>query len=175
MKAAVRSLVATFLLVIMSTGSMYASCGPDNCVGPCTYEEIIWDTTFLGNCPQWVWSGSAHRVQVGSNWLAELYGNGNFSQTVTTYTYTHMDMAFDLSIVKTNPGTEKLYVEIIRNTTIAETVAVIYPSATQTDYSFPIDNYSNEMINLRFRYKPGTAPGDTVFRIDNVVMFGYSH
>ncbi len=175
--ATTRRIVASLLLAIMTSasGSAYAAnCLPDNCVGPCNYEELLVDTRFSYDCPNWVKSNSKiHRVRVGTNWLMELSGIASLSQTVSTGSYVSMDMAFDVHIIKTNPGTERLYVEIMRGSTVLETVAVIYPQSTQTLYSMYIENYSNDSIKIRFRYAGGAAPGDTVYRVDNATMFGY--
>jgi hypothetical protein len=172
--ATTRRLIASLLLAIMSTASAYATCATDICLGPCTYEELLVDTKFSGNCGEWVRSNNVNlsRVQNGSNWLYELRGSGYLTQNVITNTYSSMDIGFDCFIIKTNPGTERLYVEITRGTTVLETVAVIYPNATQTDYGMYIANYSDDVITVRFRYEPGSAPGDTKFRIDNAVLFG---
>jgi len=164
---------ALMCISVMLAVHASASCGPDNCLGPCNYEELLWDTRFSGNCPQWNWSGSTRRVKIGTNWSAELYGSGSVDQTVTTNAYSSMSVAFDVQVVVGSVGTERLYVEILRGSTILETVAVVYPTTSQTYYySVSIANYSNDVIAIRFRYNPSTAPGNTIFRIDNAVMFG---
>jgi hypothetical protein len=144
------------------------------CLGPCNYEELLFDTRFSGNCPQWVWSNSnAHRVKIGTNWWAELTASSDVSQTVATGSYRAIQVHFDIEIVPANPGTELLYVEIMRGSTLLETVAVIYPESTRTSYSAYLGNYSNDSITMRFRYAAGTAPGNTIFRVDNACMWGY--
>lgn len=171
MKATLKRLITTFLLAVMTTGSAQAACVPEGCLAPCNYEELLVDTGFQNNCPDWQWTGSSQRIQSGNDYEAELYGSGTVSQSIGTSTFSGMTIEFDLTMVKNNPGTERLVVEIIRYTTIVETAAVIYPSSNQTHFVLPIGNYSNDWINIRFRWKPGTAPGDTKFRIDNACLF----
>lgn len=165
---------AAIMLLVLSTLPSYADyCAPDTCLGPCNYEELLSDTKFSGTCPQWSWtSGTTQRVKIGSNWLAELSGTGSVSQTVSTNTYSEMDVAFQVYVNSTTPTTARLYVEILRGSTLLETVAIIYPQSNTTYYSMYIGNYSNDNITMRFRYQPGTAPGGTVFRVDNATMYG---
>lgn len=173
-----RVLASILLLMTMMTAPTYAdACGQDICLGPCNYEELLYDTKFNADpvtCPKWIWSGSAQRQKLTNptNWVAKLYGSGDVTQTVSTGSYSAMDVAFQVTISSTTPGTERLYVEILRGSTVIETVAVIYPNATQTDYSMSIGNYSNDNIKMRFRYGVGAAPGNTIYRVDNATMFG---
>lgn len=173
MNATLRRFIASITLAILTTVPTYAGCFPDNCLGPCTYEELLVDTTFNSNCTEWKWTGSAHRITVGSNGLAELPGSGSVYQTVSTNSYASMSVAFDVAISGTTSGTERLYVEILRGFTILETVEVFYPNDASGTYNLPIGNYSNETnLKMRFRYVSGTAPGNTVYRIDVAGMFG---
>jgi len=85
-----------------------------------------------------------------------------------------MEVGITVQVVVANPGTERLYLEILRNGTLVETIAVLYPTTSQTYYyDTSIDNYSNDVITMRFRYHNGAAPGNTIFRVDNATMFGF--
>ena len=172
MRKTFKQVITMIMLAILTAAPTYASCGPDICLGPCNYEELLFDTRFSGNCPEWSWTGAAGRVKVGSNWLAELSGTGSVSQTVSTGDYSEMDVAFQVYVNSTTPTTARLYVEILRGSTVLETVAIIYPQSNTTYYSMYIGNYSNDNITMRFRYQAGTNPGGTVFRVDNATMFG---
>ncbi|HEX6642509.1 MAG TPA: hypothetical protein VF215_15430 [Thermoanaerobaculia bacterium] len=175
MKTKPQRILASLLLLTMIVTPAYAGCGQDLCLGPCTYQELIYGTTFNTNCSQWVYSGTGNAWEkVGNNGWAKLVGTGDVSQTLAiTDSYSHMELAFDIPKVVSSPGTERLYVEIVSNGSVVETVAVIYPNTSQVNFSAAIGNYSLQTVAIRFRYSAGATPGNTVFRVDNAAWFGY--
>lgn len=180
MKSTQQRILASILFVTMIVAGVpaYAGCGPDTCLGPCTYAELLSSTTFNSACPgTWVYAGSGNvweKPSPGNNGWAKLSGAGDVRQTVPiTTSYSSMELAFDIVKVVATPGTERLYVEVLQNGSIAETVAVIYPNTAQVNYNVGINNYSGSNVQLRFRYVTGSAPGNTVFRVDNAAWFAY--
>lgn len=178
MKSTRQRILASILFVtmILAGAPAYAGCGQDMCLGPCSYQELLYSTTFNFNCPQWVYSGSANAWEkVGSNGWAKLAGAGDVRQTVPiSGSFSHMSVGIDIVKVVSTPGTERLYIEVVNNGLVAETIAVIYPNTSQLSYSVGIGNYqSYDSVQLRFRYEPGSAPGNTIFRVDNAAWWAY--
>jgi hypothetical protein len=174
MKVATRTLLIAFLLVVAITPRAHATCQPDESLSPTVYEEILFDTKFNGNCVDWVKTGSATRLQFGSDWEIEFDGTGTLTQTQVAGTYTdHMEMAFQLTVVSGTPGTERLKLQIVQGNTVMEEVRELSPSSTSTTYYDDLDNYSDEAFSVRFKFEPGASPGTTKFRVDNVQVWGF--
>jgi hypothetical protein len=160
-------------LVFSMTPQLQAACAPDACVGPCTYEEILYETKFTTNCIYWNWSGGASRVQLGTKWKAQFSSTGTLYQVQGTDVYSSMEMAFDFErVAGGTPGTERLVVDLMIGANVVETVDMFSPSDTSGYYTYNTGNYSLTAITTRFRYVPGVAPGNTVFRVDNVTLWG---
>lgn len=180
MKRNQQRILASLLLLTMIVTPAYAGCGQDMCLGPCTYQELIYGTTFNTDCsvstpPRWFYTGSGNAWEkIGTNGWAKLVATGDVSQTLgISGSYSHMELAFDIPKVVSSPGTERLYVEIVSNGSVVETVAVIYPNTSQVNFNVAIGNYSLQTVVIRFRYSAGATPGNTVFRVDNAAWFAY--
>ena len=168
-----RTLLIAFLLVAI-TQRAHATCQTDTSVYPWMYEEILTDTKFSGNCADWVKTGSATRMQVGSNWLVEFDGTGTLTQTQTAGTYTNgMSAYFVVYVIAGTPGTERLHAQILQGSTVVETMDVISPADSSGGSEYPIGDYSNTEFSVRFKFEPGMSPGTTKFRVDNVQVWGF--
>ena len=55
--------IAIAAIAVAPVASAY--CGPDQCVGPCTAQNLIVDGDFGDNCPAWEFGGSATRATDG--------------------------------------------------------------------------------------------------------------
>lgn len=155
------------LAAILSTVPVYADCTACcQIYGPPICNQVVYDNYFIDGCA-WSFSGS---TQV-NNQAAELSGFGNVSQDVTIPSNrTSTELHFDLDVVPgSEEGSERLVVEIIASgTTIIDT---FFASASDGHYVYWPGDYHGQTITVRFRYAPHLEPGDTVFVVDNVVMF----
>ncbi|HEU0013130.1 MAG TPA: hypothetical protein VFQ45_05575 [Longimicrobium sp.] len=164
--------------------ALSAACYTDQCnVGPPSgCVELLYDTTFDEYCPRWVGNSYASigsTSSTGAYW--DLQGNRNATlyQTVDVTPYSFASMEINAHLDVLNPGgagTEKLWIEIRDASTNwpLQVVAMLPPSAISSynSYSYPLFNFSGQRIKLQFRVVPGSAPGNTTFRINGAWMFG---
>lgn len=82
-----------------------------------------------------------------------------------------MEVSYELVVIPSNPGTERLRVEILIGFTIVETIDIHSPSSSGGLLTVPMANYAGQTITLRFRRVAGSAPGGTTFRIEKAHLF----
>jgi hypothetical protein len=166
-RPAIAKILTVTLIATLATAPVYADCTRCcNNYSPPVCDQLLYDNYFMEGCA-WSFSGS---TQV-NNGAAELSGFGDVSQEVTVPTgRTSLDLQFDLDVVPgTDEGTERLVVEIIASgTTIIDT---FYGVASDGHYQYSLGDYHGQTVTIRFRYAPHLEPGDTVYRVDNVVLF----
>jgi hypothetical protein len=171
---------AEFALSASST-CVRLGCGP---VGPGTYcEQLIYDSLFDDYCPRWVANTYATRgstsatgayFDLWSRGAAILYQRVD----VTPYTFTTMDMQVKLEVInRASAGTEKLVIEIrdaATNSLLQIAAYNLTPANITADgvYYYDLMNFSGREIKLQFRVIPGSAPGNTYFRIHDTHMWG---
>jgi len=161
-----------------------ASCSTEDCIiGPgAGCAELLYDTTFDEYCPYWVGNAYASigsSSSTGAYW--ELQGNRAAtlyqSVDVTPYSFGSMSLTVKLDVV--NPGsagTERLWIEVRDASTNwpLQIVAMLPPSEISyyNSYDYSLSNFSGKRIKLQFRVVPGSAPGNTYFRVHAAWMWG---
>jgi len=163
-----------FLSILLVPLAARASCAPDSCVSPCTYQELVSDTQFLQDCNLWSWDG-ASRVSYdnGYTYVAEFAATGG-SLTQDFSVPSNMNGAhsvgFGITINNNGTvGTERLQLKIINpsNGAILEWPATFFPG-DGGQYNFSVSNYSGQTIRIQMVIFSGHAPGNTTFDVGNV-------
>lgn len=159
----------------------HAACSTELLPGPPLCSELFYDVHFAQACNAWVFSGDgATKNTTQGNSYAQLENSlisSFFEQTVAVVAApnggTDLSMGFNVNMVGSYPGTERLQVEI-RSTggTLLQTVASVSPSSGsgRYDYTLP-SSYVGQTIKVRFRYVRHSAPGDTQFRVTYAQFF----
>jgi hypothetical protein len=173
-------LLVVTLVALFANMPLYAICAPDGCgIGPCIYSELLYDTNFENNCPQWVYS-FAQNACLNGDCYAELWGTSAYvKQTVAVPVHTQSEIGFQFSMANNqNPGTERMTVEILSGSTVIDTVAVFRASISQGGwYSYPLDLSAYEGQNITVRFRRSIAlfgnDGGTDFRITAAYVWVY--
>jgi hypothetical protein len=166
------SLMSLVVAVMLVGAVAHAQCGPDACVGPCNYQEILNDTSFIYDCPDWVLGGYANRVYAGpgNGYYISMTAGSTLYQNVTVptgYTFAH-DVGITINVVNNgSPGTEHLSLRVIRQSdgAILETIASFYPSSSSGTFSYAIGNYGGQNVRIEAVVNSGRLTGDTEFQV----------
>jgi len=167
--SASRFFAAILIGLLVHAPAVYASCtrqsGP---TGPPFSQALVYDYTFDDtNCSAWQVSGSIYGP--GGNGYVIFDAPGELYQDIVVDTsFSSYALSFDVTIEGSSPGLEKLRIEV-DGVQLEELNG--NSSSGRYDYD-PIGDYDNSTVRIRI-YRPYTSfPGDTVFTVNWVEMWG---
>lgn len=172
-----RHLIASLLLgfLVLPSPQLFA-CSTGGCFGyGCV--ELLNDVNFDQLCSDWGFSNGATLAGGGGgDYYAQLSGDDTgelVTQTVAVSSgVTTQELVVGLDINKTSAGSERLKVEIAYGSTI-DVIDVIYANANSSGpFRYNISNYAGQTITVRFLVIAGASPGDTIFNVQTVELFG---
>jgi hypothetical protein len=161
------------LLALLATPAAYASCTLLGGASPPISDALVYDYSFDDSgCSAWVASGLAS-AGYGDGYF-ENYGPGTLYQDVVIgRAYSSYSLSFDVSMIGSSPGLERLRVEICNTSgSVLETVEILSGSDADGRYDLPIGDYDNQTIRLRLRRASTSFDGDTEFVVHWINIWG---
>ena len=160
---AVKSCISLLVALLAVSPPAFATC--TQCCRVCgpLCPQVIYDNYLDEGC--WDLGGSASIVNISGDNMAELSSVGSVSQEIDAI----RSLQFDVTAVAgSDPGTERIAVEIVSTGgTLLDTLDTVNSSGTYQLLDIP--DYGVSRFRLRFRMLVMPDPGDTVYRIDNVM------
>jgi hypothetical protein len=166
-------IAAKFVVVVLigffvHAPAIYASCTRQGTIGPPYSQPLIYDYTFDDtNCSAWANTGGVSAPN-GTGYV-EFTSPGFLNQQVVIDTsYSSYALSFDLTVDGSSPGLEKLRIWV--DGVLIDELDGNSPSQ-RYDYD-PIGDYDNSTVNVAFQRTYTSFPGDTVFTLNWVEMWG---
>src|SRR5436305_6567571 len=168
--------VALAIATMLPTAAGHAqTCGGDACVSPCVGQEILYDASFINDCPNWVLSGYADRIYAGpgNGYYISMTAGSGLHQDVTPPSGSHTAHQIGLTVNIVNngsPGTERLTLKVVRQSdgAVLEVVDSIFPSDSSGTYYYNIGDYSGQAVRIDASVNISPHTGDTDFQIQGL-------
>ncbi len=177
-RSAFMKLIAVLIAAILvHAPSALGACNRQSCIGPCSYDPLVYNHTFNQVCDKWKTSGGVTITTTGGGYAT--IPSGTLYQDVlvsgSTSSYSSLSMTIWISSISgSSPGTERFRLAILTTGgSILETVDVFWPSDSAGQYDYDISNYSGQTIRVQVTRLDGSAPGNTTMVVDALEVWGW--
>ncbi len=168
-----KTAIAIVIAVGLLAPSAYASCNTQMCPGggyPCL--ALFQDFSLSGGCSAWKAVNGASITTSGGGYALLTPTTGALYQDIVVPAegFNTTSLSIWLGGVTGTPGTE-FYRLLISTTSssLLEYVDVFWPGDNPTGrYDYDITHYAGQTIRVRISRIQGTAPGNTVLRVDAI-------
>ena len=164
--------IAIAIVVVMGllAPSAYASCNIQMCPGPYSCLALVQDFSLSGGCTAWKAVNGATKTTSDGGYALLNPTTGALYQDIEVPAegFNTAELSIWLGGVTGTPGTEFYRLVITTpSASLLEYVDIFWPGDNPTGrYDYPIGYYAGQTIRVRISRIQGTAPGNSVLRVD---------
>jgi hypothetical protein len=167
-------LAIVIVVAVLVHGPSAYACTIQGCIPQGQCEALVKDFSFLQGCTAWKAVNGATKTTSGGGYALLNPTTGAVYQDIVVPTgYDFAEMSIFLGGVTGTPGTEFYRVVITTpQSSLLEYVDVFWPGDNPSGrYDYSVGYYAGQTIRVRVSRIQGTAPGDTVLKVDALEMW----